>query len=286
MKIVLFMIFLGYCVISAQALPRRTVVKDSSISNINTRANIRAAGKSDVNTGIQARNAVIKNSKLSNRFEGNVDASNNSDVSTGIRIHQGTVKNSEIKTDTKANITARNGTVRTGVDLNNASNAKISTKVRGNVTAIGATAKVGSIEGSVSNKKINTNVEVDDVQARGRNVNIGSVQVQHSFQPVKGTKRNKRNENGGAGVGNVYVNSNLVRKVDVDVGSGSMSKSVKARHMSKVYAKEGGVDPSGTKHVYVKRRDRKRAEKGMANTGNTYIDRRNRKIRKVNTVVE
>ncbi len=270
-------------VMDCPALPRqKTEVANSNITNVNTNTRIHAANGAEVNTGIKARDATIRNSDLSNRFQGNISARGNSDVSTGIRIESGRVSNSQISTNTKANIRAVNGTVTTGVDLNNASHANVSTRVRGNITAIGAAAKVGSVEGSVRHKRINTNVEVDDVQARGRNINIGSVTVDHSFRPAQSRKR----ESGaGAGVGNVYVQSNMVRDVDVNVGGSSMSKSIKARHMAKVYEDEGGVDPSGTKHVYVGQRTRKKAEKGKANAGNVYVGS-NPKIRRVNTVVD
>lgn len=284
-KTLLIAAFLLPLVPDSLALPRqKTEIANSTISNVNTNARIHAINGSEVNTGIRAREATISNSDLSNRFQGNISARANSDVSTGIRIDSGTVGNSRISTDTQANIHAVDGRVRTGVDLNNASHADVSTRVRGNITAIGASANVGSVEGSVRHKRISTNVEVDDVQARGRNVNIGSVTVDHSFRPA-GSSRRDEGAGAGAGVGNVHVQSNMVRQVDVSVGSGSMRQSTRARHMAKLYEDKGGVDPSGTKHVYVGQRTRRQAEKGEASEGNVYVGNDPR-IRRINTVVD
>lgn len=272
------------------ALPKSggAAVQDSVIDNKNENVVIDARNGSNVNTGIQARGARIKSSSMVNRFSGQVNARNNSRVNAGIKADGATVKNTSIEVDTKANINANNSTVKTGVDINEASNSTIKTRYRGTINAHHGTAKAASVEGSVNNKKISTNVD-ENVTAVGRTVEIGTVKAGN------GRPSNWKNENGvdfsrGHGakssVGNVTVDSNRVREVDTEVGTNNFMKGLKTKHMSKVYKDQGGVDPSGTKHVYVDSRQKEKVKQKGGSAGDTHVGRGESRIRKINTYVE
>ncbi len=275
---------------SVLALPRSdnpgTEVKDSKIQNVNQNVRIDARNRSSVNTGIQARGAKISNSSISNKFTGNVSAVN-STVSTGVKADSAIIKNSEISTESDANISARNSTVKTGVDISGASHAEIKTKYKGNINASGAVVKAGSVEGDIRHKKITTDVQ-EDINARGRGMQIGTVKSgggkPSSYKVKSGFDYSKQRGNaGGARIGNVNVQGATTREVKTSVGTGNLIEGLKTRHMANVYKKTGGVDPSGTKHVYVNKKQKERAKKTGGSMGNTTT---RTGIRKVNTYVE
>eukprot|EP00831_Metopus_contortus_P051768 TRINITY_DN4346_c0_g2_i4.p2 TRINITY_DN4346_c0_g2~~TRINITY_DN4346_c0_g2_i4.p2 ORF type:complete len:307 (-),score=67.51 TRINITY_DN4346_c0_g2_i4:440-1360(-) len=264
---------------------RETVVKDSTIENVTRDARINARDRSSVNVGIQARGAQIQNSTISSRFSGNVNASG-STVSTGVKADGATIKNSTITTDTEANISARNSTVKTGVDLSGASNAEISTKYRGNISASGAKVKAGTVEGNVRHQKISTDVN-QDINAHGRGVEIGTVKANGGrtsvYEGNEGLDFSRERGRAGAQIGTVSV-SGPVREVKTAVGTNDLLSGMRTRHMAEAYKETGGVDPTGTKHVYVNRRQKEQALKTGGSTGNTTTG--GGRIRKVNTFVE
>lgn len=269
------------------ALPKSSgaEVRDSTITNVNTNSSISARDRSAVNTGIQARGATIVDSTLENKFTGTVNASGNSKVSTGIKADNAHIRNSEIRTDTKANITASGAEVKTGVDVREAVGSKIKTTYEGNIDAHGATVKAGAVEGEVRYKKVTTEVK-EDISAYGRGVEIGTVKggggqaSYHESDKNYGTK-----SRAGAKIGTVEVDSATVREVNTSVGSNNLISGMKTKHMAQVYAENGGVDPSGTKHVYVSEKEKERAKKTGGSVGNTVIHGGG-KVRKVNTFVE
>ncbi len=273
------------------ALPKDdgATVKDSVIVNVNNDAKIDAKNRSSVNTGIQARGATISNSTMVNNFSGNVTARNNSQVSTGIKADDAQIKDSTITVDTKANITADHATVKTGVDVNEARNATINTSYKGEINAAGSTVKAGSVEGEVRHKKITTQVE-QDINAVGRGVKIGTVTAgsgqgtSHVSQTGLDYSKAGRNS-GGASIGNVDAQGGIVREVKTTVGtSNGVVNGLKVRHMAKVYAEEGGIDPTGTKNVYVSRKEKEKALKTGGSVGNTTTG--DPRIKKVETYVE
>jgi hypothetical protein len=242
-----------------------------------------------VNTGIEAKNSRIKDSKLTNRTSGNISA-NASTVSTGIKVNNATISSSELSTNTNANINAIGSTVGTGIQVDRAVNSKLSTNVNANINAAGSTVNVGSIRGSVDGKDISTNVSTS-VNARGKTVNIGNV-------IVNGGKVTRYDNNGKlitprkkkekvTSVGNVIVESDMVKEVKTTIGSsGKVGERVKVRHKARVNADEGGVDDDGTKYTYVNKRTRQKAESKGTGAGDTHIGKDNRKIKRVNTYVE
>lgn len=285
MKLIILSLLIVICTSASLALPKGEIA-DSNIVNVNKNTTVRARNKSVVNTGIQARGAIIKHSTLTNRFTGTVNADNHSNVNVGIKADGAKIENSHISVDTRGKIQANNATVKTGVDLSGAKNATIKTKFTGKINASDAIVKAGSVEGNIRNKKITTNV-TDNINAQGRGVKIGTVSV-GGGRPAKylgkrglgvGPRRS------GASIGNVEIDSNMVRKVDTEVGSGNFIKGLKTRHMAKFYADQGGVDPSGTKYVFVSKKTKERAKKRGGSVGNTKVNNASG-IRKVNTFVE
>jgi len=278
---------------TALALPKddspATTVKDSVIINENKNVNITAENRSGVNTGIQARGATISNAVITNKFTGNVDARNNSHVTTGVKADGATIKDSSIEVDTKGNITADHATVKTGVDINEARNARIKTTYEGDINAAGATVKAGVVEGEIRRQKITTEVN-ENIDAAGKGVIIGTVSGgsgQASQYGGKSAIDYSKNTQGGpaARIGNVEVQSGMVREVNTTVGGKSAVDGLKTRHMAKVYEDQGGVDPSGTKHVYVTKAQKEKAKKTGGAVGNTNTADDSR-IKKVNTFVE
>jgi len=267
------------------ALPQgKTTVKDSTLYN-KTTGNYTAIGKSNINAGITAKNANIDNSTIYNKTVGKVKAYNRSNVNTGVNVNNARVHNSNLAANTKAHVSANRSNVDTGINVSGARNSNISTNVNANINARNSNVNVGSVKGNVRNKTINTNVSAG-VNARNKNVNIGNVVVQ-------GGRVNKFDKYGkissprsSTNVGSVVVNSDRVKEVNTTVGGGgSISNKIKTRHKAKFYADKGGVDPSGSKHVYVTKRQRKAAERASGDAGSTYVKRGSR-VRKVNTYVE
>ncbi|MFA6293861.1 MAG: hypothetical protein WC637_18880, partial [Victivallales bacterium] len=121
--------------------------------------------------------------------------------------------------------------------------------------------------------------------------NIGNVNLGGGMGGNSRVFSDKESSVGGTNIGNVNVQSNTVKEVNVSVGDGagggdSTAEKIKARHMSKVYSDKNGVDASGTKHVYVSDKERKEAEKGGGDAGNVTIDRGNHKVRKIDMFVD
>lgn len=273
------------------ALPRGegASVSNSTIENENRNARINAVNRSKVNTGIQARGALIKDSEMKNRFTGEVNARDNSKVNTGIKADGAHIRDSKIDVNTNARINAANSTVTTGVDINGATNSNIQTRYKGTINARSATVKAGSVEGQVNNKNISTNVD-ENINASGKGVAIGTVKAGDG-RPSRWLRDESKFNFGSrpattSNIGNVRVDSNMVRKVDTEVGTNNFMKGLKTRHMSNVYRETGGVDNTGTKHVYVNARDKERVKRGGGSVGNTYIGKGNGKVRRVNTYVE
>lgn len=170
----LFVSLIGVlCIHSLMALPPTEMV-DTAVYNTNKDASITARNHSDVNTGIQARGATVKDSLLENKFTGTVNADGNSMVNTGIKADGATIRNSKIKTETSANISADGAIVNTGVDATEIRNSNIDVKYKGSINAYDATVKAGSVEGQINNKKISTSVN-QNIDAAGKNLKIGTV---------------------------------------------------------------------------------------------------------------
>ncbi|OGV50346.1 MAG: hypothetical protein A2017_15370 [Lentisphaerae bacterium GWF2_44_16] len=278
-----------FCAFTVMALPPTEII-DTSVSNTNKDVEIKARDRSAVNTGIQARGALIKDSSLENRFSGVVNARGNSMVNTGIKADGANIKNSKIKTETSADISAENAIVNTGVDASEIRNSEINVKYKGSIDAAGSTVKAGSVEGQINNKKINTNVN-ENITAIGKNLKIGTVSGgdgrPSSFEGRDGLDFSRSGKGaGGASIGNVEVQSNVTREVNTSVGTTNPVDGLKTRHLSKVYAEEGGVDPSGTKHVYVTAKQKEKAKKTGGSVGDTTVGPGDYKIKKVNTFVE
>ncbi|MDD3119342.1 MAG: hypothetical protein PHQ27_09200 [Victivallales bacterium] len=277
------------CGITVTALPKNegAVVKDSTIVNVNEQARIEARNRSAVNTGIQARGAEIGDATLTNRFSGTVTARNRSAVTTGIKADDATIRNSTIAVDTRGHINADNATVKTGVDVREARNSTITTTFTGNINAAGATVKAGAVEGEVNRKKITTEVN-QDINAVGKSVTIGTVSAGSGRGSGTATRQgldfSRSGRSSGASVGNVQVQGGIVREVNTTVGGGNVVSGLKTRHMAHVYQENNGIDPTGTKNVYVTRKEKERALKTGGSVGNT--NTADPRIRKVNTYVE
>ncbi len=287
---ILYIAILAVLGIEVAALPKDgggATVKDSVIVNVNKDVKIEARNGSGVNTGIQARGATITDSTLTNTFSGNVNARNNSQVSTGIKADGGVIKDSTITVETTGNINADNAKVKTGVDVNEVRNSTIKTTYSGDINAAGSTVKAGSVEGEISHKKVVTEVN-QDINAIGKGVKIGTVAggsgtgTSHVSQNGMDYSKAGRNS-GGASIGNVDIQGGNVREVKTTVGSGSAVDGLKVRHMAKVYAENDGIDPTGTKNVYVNRKEKEKALKTGGSVGNTTTDSR---MKKVETYVE
>jgi hypothetical protein len=265
------------------ALPA-SEVKQSTIINSNENVTTKASNGSNVNTGIQVKGSAIRNSTIENKFSGNVRA-DNSTVNTGIKADGAVIDKAKIKVDTKANINADNADVNTGVNLTGARNAEVTTKVRaGEIDASNSTVKVGSVEGDVSNKKIGTDVTVGNVDAMERNYSIGSVKS----DDYGGIGNSSKGGGGRAGVsiGNVNVEAPQVREVKTSVGSDDFIEGIKIQHKAKVYKDQGGVDPTGTKNVFVSAKERAKVEERGGSAGDTTVDSGDYKVKKVKTFVE
>ncbi|MFA7230988.1 MAG: hypothetical protein WC071_06930 [Victivallaceae bacterium] len=272
--------------LSLHAMPRSgSSVTNSEITNTNEKVTVNASNNSDVNTGVQIRGSSVNNSQIDNRFSGTVQA-RNSNVNTGIKADDAYINNSSIKTDTRANIYARNATVNTGVNVSGANNANISTRVRaGSINASNSVVKVGAVEGGVDNKKISTDVNVGNVDAEGRNYSLGSVKV-NDFPGGVPTVKSAGQSRAGASIGNVTVNSALVREVKTSVQSDDFIEALKVKHKAKVYKDKGGVDPTGTKNVFVEAKQREKVEAKGGSVGDSTINSSDYKVRKVKTFVE
>ncbi len=280
-------LFFSVLIINCYGLPPRTVVKDSTINNY-VEGDYTAVNRSKVNSGVEAKGAYITDSNISNKTKGSISAYNGSSVNAGVRANNTAVINSNLSANSNVNVKANHSNVNTGIDVTHARNANISTNVDANIKATNSNVNVGSVSGSVKNKSISTNVSAG-VNARNQNVNIGSVSVNggrtSSYRRSGVPQGHKSNTN----IGNVTVNSNSVREVNTVVGSSgssSLTQKIKTRHKAKVYSDTGGVDSSGVKHVYVSKRERRKAErKRNGGAGNTYIGSGS-DVKGVNTYVE
>lgn len=280
------------CIIFASALfaMPKTVVSDSEITN-EARGENTAIGKSNINTGVQASGAQISESEISTKTNANINA-NSSTVNTGLKAEGATIENSTLRTNTNAgSINATNSRVSTGVEISGARSSDLESNVSvGAINAKNSTVNVGSIKGEANGKAVTTNVGVGEVNARNETKNIGNVNL--NAGPGSGGKSKVFSKDEGRGqpqtnIGTVNVDSNRVREVNVTVGSGgSVSDKVKERNMSKTYSDNEGVDPSGTKHVFVSDKEKRKAEKEDGDAGNVDIKGSNRKVKKVDVFVE
>ena len=273
------------------AMPK-TVVADSTITNEASGENT-AVNRSEINTGVEARNSQISESEISTRTKADINAYNNSKVNTGLKADGATIENSTLKTNTAAGtINANNSRVSTGIEISGATNSDLESNVSaGSINARNSTVNVGSIKGQAEGKAVTTNVGVGEVNARNETKNIGNVNL--NAGPGSGGKSKVFNRDEGernqpqTNIGTVNVDSSRVREVNVTVGSGgSMSEKIKERNMSKTYSGSDGVDPSGTKHVYVSEKEKQKAEKQDGDAGNVEIKGNNRKVKKVDVFVE
>ena len=272
---------------SIYALPESdsSEVKQSKITNTNENVTTEARNGSNVNTGIQIKGSTVKNSTIENKFSGNVRA-DNSTVNTGIEADGAVIEKAKISVDSKAKINADNANVNTGVNLTGADNAEVTTKVRaGEINASNSTVKVGAVEGDVSNKKIGTDVTVGNVDAEGRNYSIGSVKSD-DYGGAGSSSRGTGGDRSAVSIGNVNVESPQVREVKTSVGSDNFIEGIKIEHKAKVYKDQGGVDPTGTKNVFVSAKDRAKVEENGGSVGDTTVDGSDYKVKKVKTFVE
>jgi hypothetical protein len=263
-------------------------VKQSNISNVNENVTTVARDGSNVNTGVQIKGSTVRNSEIDNKFTGNIKASGGSTVNTGVKANGAVINKAEITTDTKANINAYRSDVNTGVNLTGVDNAEISTKVRaGEINASNSSVRVGSVEGDVSNKKIGTSVSVGTIDAENRNFAIGSVKSDdYGGGGIPASKGGSGGGRAAVSIGNVTVEAPQVREVKTTVGSGGFIDNLKTQHKAKVYKEEGGVDPTGTKNVFVSAKERAKVEKYGGSVGDTHVDASDYKVKKVKTVVE
>jgi hypothetical protein len=284
--VVLFFLSVVLLSNTSYALPASDV-KQSNISNVNENVTTVAHDGSNVNTGIQIKGSTVRNSTIDNKFSGNVRASD-STVNTGIKAAGAEINKAKIKTDTKANINAYHSDVNTGVNLTGADNAEITTKVRaGEINASNSTVRVGSVEGNVSNKKIGTDVTVGNVDAEGRNFSIGSVKSDdYGGGGIPASQRGMGGQRASVSIGNVNVEAPQVREVKTSVGSDDFIEGIKTKHKAQVYKEQGGVDPTGTKNVFVSAKDRAKVEKRGGSAGDTTVDGGDYKVKKVKTFVE
>lgn len=272
-----------------------TVVDNSTIVNTATGRNTAEAG-STVNRGIEARNAAIVDSTITNNTSGNVNATG-SRVDTGVKLDGAVVRSSNLSANTNVNINAVNSNVTAGaIQLGGAEGANVTTNVNAAINAKNSTVNVGSVKGVANGVDVNTNVGAS-VDAKNKVVNIGNVNLggggPASFDERHSTPAGGRK--GETSIGNVTVESDRVKEVDVTVGggAGTTGGKIKTRNMANTYKDNDGVDPSGTKNVYVGRKEAAEAERkaqrgGTGSAGDTYIgnSEEDRKIRKVNTFIE
>jgi len=283
------------CLIPASALYAmpKTVVSDSTITNESSGENT-AIGSSNINTGVQASGAQISESEISTKTKANINA-NSSTVNTGLKAEGARIENSTLKTNTNAgSINATNSRISTGIEVSGATNSDLESNVSiGSINAKNSTVNVGSIKGEAEGKVVSTNVGVGDIKARNETKNIGNVNLNGGPGSGGNSKVFKKDEAGGSrtqsetNIGTVNVDSNRVREVNVTVGDGgSLSQKIKERNMSKTYSDNDGVDPSGTKHVFVGEKEKRKAEKEGGDAGSVEIRSDNRKVHKVDVFVE
>ncbi|GEM_PF-1518549 len=288
----------AWCLPESQPIDSKSSVKDSTISN-ETEGNLNAINQSRINAGINARNTEISDSEISSKTKGNIKAVNFSDVNTGIRIDDANVKNSQLNSNTDVGrIDANNSKVSTGMELTGAENSKISTNVSaGNIDAKDAVVNLGTVKGDVSDKKITTNVNAGDVSATNEAVNIGNVVIDDKigskskvFQKSPNIDSPSPAPNAGtANIGNVKVESSRVEEVNVTVGEqkglSGFTDKLRERNQARTFSKDDGVDPSGTKHVYVDDKHRNTSDDDNIDKGNVTIEKGS-KVKKVNVYVD
>ncbi len=283
--------------IGATKTDGKTTVSGSTLS-VETEGAFDAMNESRINSGIKAGNSSIRDSNISSKTEADVKASNFSNVNTGIKIDAGAdVRDSKLSSKTRAKtIDANNSQVSTGIEVSGARDSNIRTNVSaGNITARDSTVNIGSVKGNVQDKKISTNVGVGNISAVHEKINMGNVTV--NDQPGGKSKVFNKSDNlldtnkstNNTNIGNVTVESRRVNEVNVTVGDGGdtigIGEKIKAKNLAKVYSKDDGVDPSGTKRVYVSDKDRDKAEREKGDAGNTTIERGS-KVKKVDVYVD
>lgn len=272
-----------------------TTVKDSTLS-VDTEGTFDTINESKTNQGIRTKNSSISDSDISSKTKADVKASNFSDVNTGIKINAGgDIRDSKLESNTVAGrIDANNSQVSTGIEVSRALDSDIRTNVSADsITARDATVNIGSVKGNVQDKKIHTDVAVKDINAVHEKINIGNVSV--NDQPGGKSRVFNKSDNlldtergiSSTNIGNVTVESRRVNEINVTAGDrdAGIGEKIKAKHMAEIYSKDDGVDPSGTKHVYVSDRDREKAEREKGDAGNTTIGKGS-KVKKVDVYVD
>ena len=298
-KIALFIF--AFAAFSTYALPPKadgTTVEDSTIVN-KASGETTASNGSSVNRGIEAKGSTIVDSTVTSSTTGNVNA-NSSNVDTGVKLNGAEVHGSTISANSNVSINATNSSVKAGaIDLSGANGSNVSTDVNAGINAKNSTVNVGSITGSADGVDAHTSVGAA-VSAENKTVNIGNITL-NSGSPgapagggYKERHEKEQSQKGGStSIGNVVVDSDKVKEVNTTVGnaSGGVGDKIKTRNMANTY--KDGVDPSGTKNVYISKQDAEAAERkgkrdGDASVGNTYIGsgEKDRDVKKVNTYVD
>jgi hypothetical protein len=275
------------CTVSALPRSEGPEIRNSTISNTNRNATIEARNGSAVNTGIQARGADIRDSTLSNTFTGRVSAVNRSEVSAGIKADHARIQSSTVTVDTRANISADRAVVRTGVDATEIRNSTVSSSYQGNINAAHSTVEAALIKGAITHRELSTDVR-QNIDAEGKSVKIGTISVGGGARSQYADRQRPwlgSSPGGGpaASVGNVEVQTSTVREVNTTVGGSSIA-GLRTRSLSKTYSENGGVDNTGTLHVYVDESKKNQVLEKGGSAGDVRV--RDHRVRKVETFVE
>jgi len=283
--------------LQAYSLPPKTEVDSSTIGNQASGDNNAAAG-STVNRGIEARGSKIVDSDVSNTTSGNVNAVSSS-VDTGVKLNGAEIKGSTISANSKVSIDAVNSSVKAGsITLSGANGANVSTDVNAVIGAKNSTVTVGTVSGSADGVDAHASVGAA-VSAENKTVSIGNITLNGGGGAPAGGSYKDRHEKaqgqkgGGTSIGNVVVDSSNVDEVNTTVGnsSGGVGEKIKTRNFANTY--KDGVDPSGTKNVYVDKKEAEAAERagrrgGQGSAGNVYVgnDEKDKDVKKVNVYVD
>ncbi len=290
----LFAIAVIFAVGSAFAAPRTemdappTIVENSRMTN-SVSGDTTATDGSVVNRGVEAVGSGISDSTISNNSVGNVNAVS-SRVDTGVTASGTSVRDSNLSANSSVSINAVNSSVSAGaIQLSGANGADVSTNVNAAINARNSVVNVGTVKGQADGVSVSTNVSAS-VDAKGKTVNIGTVNLKGDG----GSGYKGRHEGSSPGketsIGNVTVEGGNVKEINTTVGSagGSVGERLKTRNLANTFKEDGGVDPSGTKNVYVSKAEAAKAARKGGGAGNTVIgdDEKDRKVRKVNTYVD
>ena len=262
-------------------------VENSTIRTETTNSQIRASDGSNVNTGVSAKGAQIENSEVKSNFTGNINVIG-STVNTGVKVDGATITDSSVSSTTSGgSINAYNSSINTGTRLSGAEGSNISSNVSyGGISAENSTVNIGSITGSAQGKDVSTNVGIAGVKARNETINIGNVNLNSGGGGRSSSDLSFERKKSGTSIANVNVEDDDVDEVNVTVGdAGKLSDKIKTRHKAKVYEENDGVDASGTKSVFINKKERREAEKEGSGVGNVNIEKGS-DVKKVNVYSE